>query len=76
MTGPDYRTAITKLGMTINGSGRFFSVGQATAHRWVLDGPPGAVDVLLPLMLAIQRALFIKDVPGWVNLMIGRKAEK
>lgn len=67
MQGPEYRSAITKLGLSINAAGRFFQVGSATAHRWVKDGPPSAVSMLLTLMLKLHAS------PSWVNYWLGRK---
>ena len=66
MTGPTFRAAITKLGMSLNEAGRFLRVGQATAHRWAKDGTPTAVGMLLTLMLELHLS------PGLVNYLLGR----
>jgi hypothetical protein len=69
MNANEFRDSIAKLGLSINGAGRFFEVGQATAHRWAKEGTPPAVSMMLKLMIALH----VK--PAWVNYWLGRKSE-
>lgn len=56
MTGDEFRAAAASVGL-VKQTGpdsieTFFGVGERTARRWIADGPPDAVAMLLRLMIA------------------------
>jgi hypothetical protein len=69
MTGPDYRIAIAKLGMSQRRAARFFEAGRTTGFRWAEEGPPAAVSMLLRLMIVLR------ITPAWVDYWLGRTKE-
>lgn len=55
MNANQYRRALSRLGMSIAGAGRFLGVGERTARRWAADGNiPHAVALLLKLMVKLK----------------------
>lgn len=72
MTGPDYAKAIKKLfgGLMIGAPSRFFGIGKSTADRWLRDGTPYPVEILIRLMIALKLS------PDDVNRIIGREQDK
>lgn len=51
MTGPEYETAIAKIGLSQSAAGRFLRASPRSSRRWVIDGPPPMVAVILQLMV-------------------------
>ena len=50
MTGEDFRAALETLSLTQGGAARFLDVDERTVRRWVTDGPPRSVELLLRLI--------------------------
>jgi len=68
MTGPAYRAAIERLGLSIAAAGRFFEVNPTTGRRWAKDGPPPTVGICLKIMIA--GGISVEQANKW----LGRKA--
>lgn len=52
MTANQYRTALSRLGLSQVGAARLFGVNDVTSRRWAKDGVSGTVAILLRLMVA------------------------
>lgn len=54
MTPRQYRTAIKKLGLSLNAAGPLLGVHPRTSHTWAAldgDGPPETVAILVRMYL-------------------------
>lgn len=51
MTGPEYQDHIAKLGLSQSAAGRFLQASPRSSRRWVIDGPPPMVAVILRMMV-------------------------
>jgi hypothetical protein len=52
VTANQYRTALSRLGLSQVGAARLFGVNDVTSRRWAKDGVSGTVAILLRLMVA------------------------
>lgn len=50
MTGPEYREALKRMRLTINGASRFLKVARRTGQMYADNGPPPTVAVLINIL--------------------------
>lgn len=70
MTGSEYQQHIDKLGLSQSAAGRFLQASPRSSRRWVVDGPPPMVAMILTLM--VRGGL----TPADVNRMMGDEARE
>jgi hypothetical protein len=52
MSPPQYRDALTRLGLTQVAAARLLGVGDRTSRHWAQYGVRGTADILLRLLLS------------------------
>ena len=60
MTANQYRSALSRLGLTQVGAARLFGVNDVTSRRWAKDGVRGTASVLLRLL--VKGKITVADV--------------
>jgi len=54
MTGLEYQSALTTLGLTTEQAAKWLGIGRSTAFRYAVDGAPGPVARCLRVAVAVM----------------------